>query len=308
MGARLEARDGRFAAVRRARQRALRAIDYELPVASAQVKSCVLLRRRSAPTARRRVVEPAPQPRPHRADAAARRRPSVRRDGAHASRVACTPTSCSSTSVRRARRPARSAAFLIAAGVLVPGSRLLDRATSASTGRAPASCGSSSAWARSCSATLEDAPRTAVAPASPSPTSTSRTAPLDGHGRRGRRGAAGDRRAAAGRAARVLRRGRDVVRGAQELRVKESDRIAGVVDGLRGLGGDDRGDRRRLRRAGQRAACAAARSTRAATTAWRCSARSPAWPRARASRSSGWRRRRCPTRGFADDLAALLAR
>jgi 3-phosphoshikimate 1-carboxyvinyltransferase len=27
-----------------------------------------------------------------------------------------------------------------------------------------------------------------------------------------------------------------VVRGAQELRVKESDRIAGVVDGLRGLG------------------------------------------------------------------------
>jgi len=28
------------------------------------------------------------------------------------------------------------------------------------------------------------------------------------------------------------------VRGAQELRVKESDRIAGVVDGLRGLGGE----------------------------------------------------------------------
>ncbi len=30
--------------------------------------------------------------------------------------------------------------------------------------------------------------------------------------------------------------GQTVVRGAQELRVKESDRIAGVVDGLRGLG------------------------------------------------------------------------
>ena len=28
------------------------------------------------------------------------------------------------------------------------------------------------------------------------------------------------------------------MRGAQELRVKESDRIAGVVDGLRGLGAD----------------------------------------------------------------------
>ena len=32
--------------------------------------------------------------------------------------------------------------------------------------------------------------------------------------------------------------GETVVRGAQELRVKESDRIAGVVEGLRGLGGD----------------------------------------------------------------------
>jgi 3-phosphoshikimate 1-carboxyvinyltransferase len=30
--------------------------------------------------------------------------------------------------------------------------------------------------------------------------------------------------------------GETIVRGAQELRVKESDRIAGVVDGLRGLG------------------------------------------------------------------------
>jgi 3-phosphoshikimate 1-carboxyvinyltransferase len=32
--------------------------------------------------------------------------------------------------------------------------------------------------------------------------------------------------------------GETVVKGAQELRVKESDRIAGVVEGLRGLGAD----------------------------------------------------------------------
>ncbi len=32
--------------------------------------------------------------------------------------------------------------------------------------------------------------------------------------------------------------GETIVRGAQELRVKESDRIAGVVEGLRGLGAD----------------------------------------------------------------------
>jgi 3-phosphoshikimate 1-carboxyvinyltransferase len=34
----------------------------------------------------------------------------------------------------------------------------------------------------------------------------------------------------------VFAEGQTVVRGAAELRVKESDRIAGVVDGLRGLG------------------------------------------------------------------------
>jgi len=32
--------------------------------------------------------------------------------------------------------------------------------------------------------------------------------------------------------------GETAVRGAEELRLKESDRIAGVVDGLRGLGAD----------------------------------------------------------------------
>ena len=63
--------------------------------------------------------------------------------------------------------------------------------------------------------------------------------------------------------------GETVVRGAQELRVKESDRIAGVVEGLRGLGAEIEATRGRLRRAAATAACAAARSTPAATTAWR---------------------------------------
>jgi 3-phosphoshikimate 1-carboxyvinyltransferase len=36
----------------------------------------------------------------------------------------------------------------------------------------------------------------------------------------------------------VFAEGETVVRGAGELRVKESDRIAGVVDGLSGLGAD----------------------------------------------------------------------
>ena len=65
----------------------LTGIEYELPVASAQVKSCLLLAGLLAegPTT---VVEPRRQPRPHRADAAggrrARRAPARPRDGAPA--------------------------------------------------------------------------------------------------------------------------------------------------------------------------------------------------------------------------------
>ena len=52
------------------------------------------------------------------------------------------------------------------------------------------------------------------------------------------RGAAGHRRAAAGGLLGCFAEGETIVRGASELRVKESDRIATVVDGLRGLGAD----------------------------------------------------------------------
>ena len=101
--------------------------------------------------------------------------------------------------------------------------------------------------------------------------------PLRRHARDRRRGPAGDRRAAARRAARLLRRGRDRrARAPQELRLKESDRIATVVDGLRGAGRRHRGDRGRLRRARHRRAARRHARTRTATTGWRCSARSPA--------------------------------
>ena len=100
--------------------------------------------------------------------------------------------------------------------------------------------------------------------------------------------------------------GETVVRGAQELRLKESDRIAAVVEGLRGLGADIEATERRLRRERHRRRCAAARSTPTATTAWRCSAPSPAWPRRRASRSSGMEAAAVSYPGFTDDLARLL--
>ena len=62
--------------------------------------------------------------------------------------------------------------------------------------------------------------------------------------------------------------GTTTIRGAGELRHKESDRIAGIADGLRALG---RADRRRRRRPPdpRRPALAARRPTASTTTAWR---------------------------------------
>ena len=91
--------------------------------------------------------------------------------------------------------------------------------------------------------------------------------------------------------------GETTIRDAAELRRKESDRIATVCEALTALGADGRGRREDgMRDRGRAAACAAARSTPTATTASRCSARSPASPRARASRSRAWTPPRSATR------------
>ena len=122
---------------------------------------------------------------------------------------------------------------------------------------------------------------------------------LQGDRGRRRRGAAGDRRAAAGRARGLLRRGDDDDRrrgraAPQGVR-PDRDRRGGAA---RRSAAGSRRPRTGWRSRGP-AACAAARSTRTATTGSRCSARSPASPRATASRSPAWRRRRSATRRFA---------
>ena len=253
--ARSRRRDGRFPpfTVHGAR---LRAIDYELPVASAQVKSCVLL---AGADGRRRDDG-------HRARAAAATTPSacspppacdVRRDGRHV--TVANADELGLERRRRPRRPVSSAAFLIAAGRARPRLAAAAARTSASTGRAPASCASSSGWAAIVLGDLEDARRRARSLAD-EPVSDLDVAagPLVGT-----TSSADEVPLAIDELPLVallgcFAEGETVVRGAQELRVKESDRIAGVVDGLRGLGGDARGDRRRLRRARAPAACAAA--------------------------------------------------
>ena len=118
MGARIAARDGGYAPLT-IDGGELRAIRYESPVASAQVKSCVLLAGLLA-DGETVVVEPAPS-RDHTERLLAAAGATLRRDGAE-------------VGVRGAERLAlervvvpgdlSSAAFLVAAALLVPGSHL----------------------------------------------------------------------------------------------------------------------------------------------------------------------------------------
>jgi 3-phosphoshikimate 1-carboxyvinyltransferase len=230
MGAELDARDGRFPPLR-IRGSRLRAISYELPVASAQVKSCVLLAGLAADGATT-VGEPA-RSRDHTERMLHRAGATIHRNG-----LRVTVASTDELLLDHVTVPGdpSSAAFLIAAGVLVPGSRLLIRDVGVN-------------WTRTgfmrivrrmrgiVLGDLEDEPGE-LDGAEP-------TSDLDvAHG------------ALEGTVVEpeevplaidelplvallgCFAEGETLVRGAHELRVKESDRIAGVVDGLRGLGAD----------------------------------------------------------------------
>ena len=99
--------------------------------------------------------------------------------------------------------------------------------------------------------------------------------------------------------------GETVIRDAAELRRKESDRIATVVDGADGARRRRRGDRRRLDRQRAAADCAGAARRRTAITASRCWARSPGSPRATESRCDGVEAAEVSYPGFERDLASL---
>ena len=101
--------------------------------------------------------------------------------------------------------------------------------------------------------------------------------------------------------------GDTVVRGAAELRVKESDRIATVVEGLRGLGAEIEALPDGFVVTGNRRRCGGDGSTHTATTGWPCSERSPDSRPKRGSRSSEWRPPRCLIPGSRDDVAELIA-
>ncbi len=229
MGAALDATGGRFPPFT-VSGAALHAIAYDLPVASAQVKSCVLLAGLTADGATT-VAEPSPS-RDHTERMLARAGVSVHRSGRRVTVSGCDELSLDDVSVPG---DPSSAAFAIAAAVLVRGSRVTVRATGTN-------------WTRSgfvriarrmgavVVGELEPDPGDDVPAAEPVGDLEVAGGPLEAT-----TVDAGEVPLAIDELPLVallgcFAEGDTVVSGAAELRVKESDRIAGVVEGLRGLG------------------------------------------------------------------------
>ncbi|HUB74114.1 MAG TPA: 3-phosphoshikimate 1-carboxyvinyltransferase [Solirubrobacteraceae bacterium] len=230
MGAELEAREGRFPPLHIHGAR-LRAISYELPVASAQVKSCVLLAGLTADGATT-VGEPA-RSRDHTERMLLRAGAAVHRNG-----LRVTVVNVDELLLEHVRVPGdpSSAAFLVAAGVLVPGSRLLISDVGVNWTRT----GFLRIVRRMRGIVLGDLEEETgeLEPEEPVSDLDVAHGALEGTAVEPEEVPLAIDELPLVALLGCFAEGETVVRGAQELRVKESDRIAGVVDGLRGLGAD----------------------------------------------------------------------
>ena len=239
MGADVEARDGRMPPLR-VRGAPLRGIDYRLPVASAQVKSCLLLAGLNAdgPTS---VTERRPT-RDHTERMLRAAGATVRTENAStpvtvhgelpAQRVTVEPAERLEAQEITVPGDFSSAAFFVVAGCIVRGSEVrLD-----GVGINPGRIGLLGILNRM-GAALEVV-ETGAAGREPVATIVARSGPLQAT-----RVAGGEVPLAIDELplvalAACFADGETVVAGAEELRHKESDRIATVVDGLRGLGAE----------------------------------------------------------------------
>jgi 3-phosphoshikimate 1-carboxyvinyltransferase len=230
MGAELEAREGRFTPLRITGSR-LHGAEYVLPVASAQIKSCVLFAGLLA-EGTTTVVEPEPS-RDHTERLLARAGTGIVRDG---DRVTVTCQDELELEAIHVPGDPSSAAFHVAAAVLVRGSRLVVEGMAANWTRV----GFYRILERMGAVVIGDLESREEAAADAEP-----LCELDvAHGPLvGTRVTPDEVPLAIDELPLVallgcFAEGETVVEGAQELRVKESDRIATVVDGLRGLGAD----------------------------------------------------------------------
>jgi 3-phosphoshikimate 1-carboxyvinyltransferase len=231
MGALIEARDGRYPPFT-VHGRALQGMRYELPVASAQVKSCVLLA--GLATDGTTVIEPVAS-RDHTERMLLGAGASLTRTGSIESGYEIEVGHSDELELGAVRVPGdmSSAAFLIAAGVLVRGSRLVLETVGVNWTRAgflrivqrmggivvcdSEEPGTLSGHEPICDLDVTNGPIEATEVTAEEVPLAIDELPLV---------------ALLG----CFAEGETVVRGAGELRVKESDRIATVVDGLRSLG------------------------------------------------------------------------
>jgi 3-phosphoshikimate 1-carboxyvinyltransferase len=232
MGARIDATDGRFPPFTVHGER-LRAIDYELPVASAQVKSCVLLAGLVA-YGDVAVTEPTPS-RDHTERLLARAGVSIAREG---SRIVVSNVDELEFDDIRVPGDLSSAAFLLAAGVLVSGSRLLLRDVGVNWTRA----GFVRILQRMGGVVVGDfeaEPDPGRIPTEEPVSDLDLTAgPLVGTTVEADEVPLAIDELPLVALLGCFAEGETVVRGAAELRLKESDRITAVVEGLRGLGAE----------------------------------------------------------------------
>ncbi len=237
MGAEISCRDGRLPPVR-VHGSELHGISYRLPVASAQVKSCLMIAALLA-AGETQVVEPAPT-RDHteRMLSAAgaevetenlRSAPSVR--GGPAARITVHPAE--RLALERVAVPGdfSSAAFLLVAGAIVPGSHL----ELTDVGLNPTRVGLLGILNRM-GAAVEVRENPTEDGAEPHGTIAPRHGPLTGTRVLGDEVPLAIDELPLVALAGCFAEGRTVVSGAGELRHKESDRIAAVVEGLRGIG------------------------------------------------------------------------
>ena len=234
MGAVIEAREGRYPPFT-VHGAALRGIGYELPVASAQVKSCVLLA--GLVTDSTTVTEPVPSRDHTERMLAAAGAPVTREPSPDDAGFRTTVGNTDELELAPLEVPGdmSSAAFLIAAGVLVPGSRLVLERVGVNWTRT----GFLRILERMGAIVLTDAePPGSFAPGEPVADIDVSAAPIEGTTVEGEEvPLAIDELPLVGLLG-CFAEGETVVRGAAELRVKESDRIATVVEGLSGLGAD----------------------------------------------------------------------
>jgi 3-phosphoshikimate 1-carboxyvinyltransferase len=230
MGAELKPTGGRYPPLQ-IEGRRLRSVSHELEVASAQVKSCMLLAGLAADGATT-VGEPS-RSRDHTERMLLRAGVSIHRNGRHVTAVNADELQLEEVAI-----PAdlSSAAFMVAAGVLVPGSRLLLSGVGVNWTRT----GFLRIVRRMRGIVLGDLEEEIEELTSVEPISDLDVA----HGAlEGTVVEADEVPLAIDELPLVallgcFAEGETIVRGAGELRVKESDRIAGVVDGLRGLGAE----------------------------------------------------------------------